>query len=231
MFQTESTSELGSVLDSVPVPLFVAERRESDGEFIFAYVNHALASACVLRPRQMVGKHPRDVFGDVKGGEIAGKWATCARDGQETFYRVIGSNRDSDQEWNTTLKYVPTPDGRDRVVGAMSPVTGRSEAERHLPRFADISYLAAVADYQIGNLATVFERYDSQCAVCLPQGMNADRAAALCRSVRRALSDIRRSAESASARATPQMDSALMAMEAAGGSLLRALGGGDDRRD
>jgi PAS domain S-box-containing protein len=177
MFDSLTDVELQTVLDQFSIPMFVLDRMSPDYPFHIVCMNKALEQLS-QRPRaQVVGKSIYDLLPSDEAEEASRNYIRCARLRRDVRFSEVFTSDGARYEWDTTLQSVQTRGGHDRIVGTTQRI------ERHMPRLSD---QFALADNDLVTLRNT-------------------QLMAVCRSVQRAMGDVKQTVRQAQARQTPQV--------------------------
>lgn len=144
-------------------PLIIVDQLEA-GDFIFFDLNPAMEQACGLERTELVGKRPRDIFGDF-GEELESQYRACvAAKAPLQFLNTFRFGHGRAQTFACLMSPLAGPDARiTRVLVGARDVTEEHAAQTALKisreRFARVFDSSADALYELGIHGTelVFE--------------------------------------------------------------------------
>jgi hypothetical protein len=207
MFDSLTDVELQTVLDQFSIPMFVLDRMSPDCPFHIVCMNKALEQLS-QRPRaQVVGKSIYDLLPSDEAEEASRNYIRCARLRRDVRFSEVFTSDGARYEWDTTLQSVQTRGGHDRIVGTTQRI------ERHMPRLSDqfaleeVKYYTTIADLHLQNMATICDLMAAQPALADNDlvTLRNTQLMAVCRSVQRAMGDVKQTVRQAQARQTPQV--------------------------
>lgn len=207
MFNILSTPELQNLLDLFSIPMFALDRTSPAGPFQIVCMNGALETLSQQPRSKILGKSIYDLLPHDEAEEASRNYIQCARTGLDVRFSEVFTESGNRHRWDTTLQSVRTREGHDRVVGTTMRI------ERHLPRLSDqyaleeVKYYSTIADLHLQNMTTLCDLLANRSSAP-PQADDDLRNAqlmAVCRSVQRAVNDVRHTVRQAQARHAPPL--------------------------
>ena len=123
---------LRTIYDGVELVIVVYEVTE-DNNFIYFGINKAMELTSGFKSQQIVGKTPREIFGDEFGGAIEQRNKNCLLSGKSVSLeeKIIVKNKDI--FLLTTLTPLRDQQGRIyRIIGTSTNITAQKQAEKAL---------------------------------------------------------------------------------------------------
>lgn len=252
MFTQQDPETLKAVLDVFQTPMFATERASPDEEFRVLCVNTAYETATGLKHGDLQGRRPQDVVPEEEARRVIARYESCLASGRSLRYRETVSLATGSFSWDSTIQPVFTGDARQRILGtALLQGKGATAATATGSRdgagpgdagataraaqdsgsssmaFDDIRYFSAQAVFQLSQVSNYLEaiaRHEGQPTEATGY---AQAIVGICRSIDRALSDIRGLAEqecaaAAGRRALPPAANSDRAATGAAGEMSRA---------
>lgn len=204
MFDILSTAKLQTLLDLFSIPMFALDRISDTEPFHIVCMNGALETLSQQPRSAILGRSIYELLPHDEAQEASRNYIKCASTGNDVRFSEVFTDNGDRYQWDTTLQSVRTTEGHDRIVGTTMRM------ERHLPRLSDqyaleeVKYYSTIADLHLQNMTTMCDLL----ADCSSENMSAEddlRSAqlmAVCRSVQRAVDDVRHTVRQAQARHT-----------------------------
>ena len=190
MEEDTETDPVTALLNGFPVPMFALERATLRAPFRFVSFNEAMQRNHRRPATELLGRTPREVMCEREATIAERAYAACARRRDVVRFRDVFTTAGRPVVWDTTLQYVPLPDGQERILGTATTLSDAPAPDR-AGAFDDIRFFASVADYQLQNLISLFDDLRGEGLLPPEQVQRAERVGAMCRAVQRAVTDIR----------------------------------------
>lgn len=193
MFNTQDAKHLCALFNQFNVPIFAAERSKQGAEFKMICLNRSFCEASGLNSKAAIGERLEGVFRSSDQPSIHELFHKCAdtRAGLRFRHQIdlpVGL-----KSWDMCLQHATPPAGGDRVVAVAFCGNEPTRAPIRDITFADISYFSALADLQLQNLISIFERAQKDKLFCQDTPLQIDQLAGLCRSIQQAVHDVQNS--------------------------------------
>ncbi|MBD3665314.1 hypothetical protein [Sulfitobacter aestuariivivens] len=196
MHDLASETDLTRTLNQFSVPMFAIDRGGRHGDFRLTGANKALERACNRSVADMIGRSLVDLLPAAAARTALMRFAQCTRERSVIRCRDAFAIPNRDVRWDTTLQYVQLADGRDRIVGTTIELAPEADMGPVLV-FEDIQYLSSVADLQLQNLITMFETFRDFELFTFENEQRVARLGGMCRTIQRAVDDIRKTVRAA----------------------------------
>ncbi|MEM7520069.1 MAG: hypothetical protein AAF307_03440 [Pseudomonadota bacterium] len=191
MLSTLSIAHLENLLSAFSVPMFATERQARGNALSIVCVNTAFESLAQRRRDMLVGQQVSVLSGDDTSGEMQAQYDTCIRERKTlhcTFRNGQGPNAVT---WAQTLQYAQTPEGHDRVITSAISIPCDKPLLQDKLAFDDVRYFSYIADLQIENLSNAFSDATQHVRVSPAEEERMMRLHAVCRTIKRTVSDIK----------------------------------------
>ncbi len=197
MQDTVSTGALSQLLDQFSVPMFAVERSGPFATFRFVSMNKSMAAAAGRTAVSSIGRSMFDLL-DVAEAEVANnRLLECALTRNVLRYRERFTTSGTKSIWDTTLQFVPLSGAGERVLGTSILLSSEDTATPEVTTLEDINYISTMADFQLQNLVSLFETYRSQELFRPEAAPRIAKLGGMCRSIQRAVIDIKKIADRA----------------------------------
>ncbi|APE43038.1 hypothetical protein BOO69_06110 [Sulfitobacter alexandrii] len=195
MFKTGDAQRLKRQIDRFNVPMFIAQRYQDTGSFEVLALNARHESVTGLSTQAIRGKPITDLLNAKQAAAVSRKYEKCLTEKATQRYREVLDLPEGTMIWDTTLQYLPMPDGPDRIIGS-AVVLERIERDDHDEiAFEDMRYLATTSVCELGKISALLEAVEQ--GIYAPDILSgsAGMLAGLCRTIDSRLDDIRSAAE------------------------------------
>lgn len=195
MFTLHDPDALQSVLDVFETPMFAAERATPESRFRILCINKAHERTSGLTNADIRGQSPHDLLPADEAQLVAARYATCADTNAPLRYREVLHLQTGVFSWDTTIQPVFTGDGRQRILGTALQLPIEEPRNHADMAFDDIRFFSAQAVFQLTQVSSYLEALASGDGHGQDSVRYAEAIVGICRSIDRALSDIRVLAE------------------------------------
>jgi hypothetical protein len=203
MNDTASAATLSQLLNQFSVPMFAVERNGPYSTFRFACLNDAMAATGDSPAAEVIGKSAFDIL-PMQEAEIAnGRYLECALTRSVVRFRDRFTTKGRKVIWDTTLQFVALPNNAERVLGTSIEIPSEDSALPDAVTFEDIQYISTMADFQLQNLVTLFDSYGGHDLFQFEATPRIEKLSGMCRSIQRAVADIRKIVHSAQSQRQP----------------------------
>jgi len=187
MFDRCSLAELSELLGYFHVPMFAAQRSGAAQDFCYICSNEALSDASGFAPKELQGTSAGQLFPHDEARGINSRFEICASTQKDLRFFETQTTPKGKINWETLLQYVPLQEGGDRIIGTSIEIDQIPDAAM----LDDLRYLACLADVQLSNIVSLLETSDHEALFRHNSTQRTAQLAALCRSVQRAIGDLR----------------------------------------
>ena len=203
MFDTVPLGQINDLLQNFAVPMFIVERFTPGGEFVLICCNAEMEKLFGLTRGEILGCSPRNFTRNETAGTLARKFALCVEKGCEMRFRETLDVMGRQQPVDFALKSHKGPAQSERVVGVVtiSRPSNRNTAGKLV--LDDVKYFSQIAEFQLQNLIWVFESSEDPQLFTEQNRIRVEKLSGMCRSVQRAIADIRNVAASCDAEIDP----------------------------
>jgi len=191
MFQSTNPEELRDEIDVFQVPMFAADRHEPGGPFRLMCINKAHERLSGMQHDAVTGRSPFDFLPPEQAKSVTDHYARCADTGKSQRYQEVLDMAEGPIMWDTTLQPISMADGRKRVLGNAVFLKHVSKPHGEHIAFEDVQYFSAQAAFQLSQVSAYLDAVE--CGDLAPSQIHGSIAAVagICRSIDRALNDIR----------------------------------------
>lgn len=135
---------LRTVYDGADNSLIVVDVSE-DGQFHYAGINLAVERDTGLNQTQVIGKTPKELFGEIEGAKLSQSYRKCVETGKSFSFEECLTFREEKTCWLTTINPLKDNSGKVyRLVTTSIDITERRQAEialkNSLKESADIKF-------------------------------------------------------------------------------------------
>ncbi|KAF0675442.1 PAS domain S-box protein [Profundibacterium mesophilum] len=214
MFDTLDPDALREEINIFQIPMFAAERRDGDTPFRILGINTAHERISGFKHQDLCGKNLEDILPPEQAKQVAKHYTTCVRSRTSQRYREVLDMSEGSIMWDTTIQPISMHDGRERVLGSAVYLRHISRPQGDQLAFEDVQYFSAQAAFQLSQVSTYLDAVDR--GKIEPNRMHDSIAAlaGICRSIDRALMDIRSVADAQIAKAQVRREQYLLSEDA-----------------
>jgi len=177
--------------------MFAVERSDPAAAFRFVFLNDALEGAAPCNRWDIIGKTLAEVMPSDEGDAAARRFKHCIDTREVVRFADTFAFSPEHGLWDTTLQSAVLPDGRERVVATSIQQRTPAQPPKETVVLEDIQYFSSMADFQIQNLITMFETYQAKELFEDEAEQRIAKLSGMCRTVQRAVSDIKKSVRNA----------------------------------
>lgn len=197
MHKTASAAALTKLLNQFSVPMFAVERKDPRATFRFVCLNEAMAVTGGRSAARTIGKSTFDLMPTTEAEIVNARYLECAQTREVVRFQDGFTTLGRRVIWDTTLQFMELSDGAQRIVGTSIQLSQQDTVLPETVTYENINYISTMADYQLQNLVTLFETYRDRDLFQAEAAPRIDRLSGMCRSIQRAVSDIRKIAQGA----------------------------------
>ena len=191
MFRNDDTSVLRRELDRFKLPMFIAELNADSGHFEILALNaeHEAHSGMVMK--DVICRPLHDFMPFEEAEAVNQRYARCVSDAAPIRYREMLHMPRGPLIWDTTLHYVQTPRGADRVVGSAVVVERVKRDNRDTLAFEDVRYFAATSSFKLEQISNVLDAAEKGLIDPAKLTGSAGMLAGLCRAIDSTMQELR----------------------------------------
>lgn len=214
MFDTLDPDALREEIDIFQVPMFAAERRRVDEPFRILGINRAHERISGFRNSELRGRSPDEILPPSQAKQVIGHYTACVETGRSQRYREVLDMSEGSILWDTTIQPITMQCGRQRVLGSAVYLRHISRPQGDQLAFEDVQYFSAQAAFQLSQVSTYLDAVEN--GELEPNHMHDSIAAlaGICRSIDRALTDIRSVADAQIAKGQVRKEQYLLSEDA-----------------
>lgn len=197
MYHMLSEADLAQVLNQFSVSMFAVERQRTAMPFTIICLNEAMQAGLADPDRNLVGCPMSDLLPQKERDILHARLSECAALQDVARFRDCFSLMATTGQWDVTLQPARLSDGRERIVATVIAQHHAPDPQPDTVTFEDIQYFSSMADYQIQNLISLFESMEKDDLFETAAEQRIARLGGMCRTVQRAVTDIRKSIKNA----------------------------------
>lgn len=204
MYETTSNTTLAQLLNQFSAPMFAVERANCDTPFYFVGINHAMERAGKCTASDLVGKALNTLMPPTELAAVLRHYEHCVLEQAIVRFEDTFTLRDIKATWDTTLQFVEMADGRQRIIGTTVQQSVPKPTTADTDTYDDIHYFSTMADFQLQNLISMFETHNGTELFKNEADVRLEKLSGMCRTVQRAVEDIKKVVSSAQQRNQPK---------------------------
>ena len=191
MFTSDDPAQLQAALDVFQIPMFAVERDDPAAPFRILAVNESHTRLTGLTSILAAGATPHDLLPRAQADEVVGHYRDCADSGAPQRYREALDMGDAKITFDTSLIFLDQGDGRTRLIGNAVHLKQETLSDRTHFVYDDVRFFSTQAQFQLTQVAAFLDQVTSSGAIDGTMRGTYSAVSGICRSIDRALHDIR----------------------------------------
>lgn len=191
MFRNDDADVLRRELDRFKLPMFIAELNAESGHFELLALNaeHEAHSGMVMK--DVICRPLHDFMPYEEAEAVNQRYARCVSEGTQIRYREMLHMPRGPLIWDTTLHYIKSNAGKDRVVGSAIVVERIKRDNRDTLAFEDVRYFAATSSFKLDQISSVLDAAEKGLIDPAKLTGSAGMLAGLCRAIDSTMQELR----------------------------------------
>ncbi|WOI30223.1 hypothetical protein [Sulfitobacter dubius] len=191
MFRNEDTSVLRREIDRFKLPMFIAELNNDNGHFELLALNTAHEANSGMVMAEVIKRPLHAIMPEDEAEAVNERYARCVSNAGQIRYREMLHMPRGPLIWDTTLHYVQSDRGIDRVVGSAIVVERVQRDNRDTLAFEDVRYFAATSSFKLEQISTVLDAAEKGLIDPAKLTGSAGMLAGLCRAIDSTMQELR----------------------------------------
>lgn len=191
MFRNDDSELLRRELDRFKLPMFIAELDSDSGHFELLALNTAHEAHSGMVMSEVISRPLHDFMPFEEAEAVNQRYARCVSEGTQIRYREMLHMPRGPLIWDTTLHYVRSHAGRDRIVGSAIVVERVKRDNRDTLAFEDVRYFAATSSFKLDQISSVLDAAEKGLIDPARLTGSAGMLAGLCRAIDSTMQELR----------------------------------------